>query len=357
MDTKDKNLASPGMAAPTPMMGEIASDFQGTTPGTEPNKEAEISTPFRDSLRAFRRDKRAMISLGIMVAIIVIAIIGPLIYIHVGGAYNSHDNGSIGPAQYHDFGHQELNRQDEGPNGMYWLGTDAIGRDLLARLMQGLRVSLMVAVMVEVIQDLLGISIGILAGYYGGWIDQFLARFTDIIYAFPGLLFTILVAGIFGSSADSIFGHIPLFGGGNSRLVLVGLTLAVVGWPFMARLVRGQVLQLREQQFIEAAKTSGARDWRILTSHILPNLLGIIIVTVSFDVATTIVAEAGLSFLGLGVQAPGASLGLMISDAANVVSVHPWEALLPAFVLTIIVVVLSFIGDGLRDAFDPRANG
>lgn len=360
MDTKDKNLASPEMISPNPIAGEIASEFQGsvretTSPSTQPKKEDKTSTPLQDSLRYFRRDKRAMISLGILVFLLLVAIFGPFIYTHIGGLYNSPDNGTIGPTVYHDFGHQELNRQDEGPSGQYWLGTDSIGRDLLARLMQGLRVSFMVAILVEIIQDLLGISIGILAGYYGGWIDQFLARFTDIMFAFPGLLFTILVAGIFGSSADDFFGHIPLMGGGNGRLILVSLTLAIVGWPFLARLVRGQVLQLREQQFVEAAKTSGARDWRILTSHILPNLLGILIVTVSFDIATTITAEAGLSFLGLGVRAPGSSIGLMISDAANLVDTHPWEALLPAIILTIIVVILSFIGDGLRDAFDPRA--
>ena len=246
--------------------------------------------------------------------------------------------------------------QDQGPSAMYWLGTDSIGRDLFARLMQGLRVSLMVAILVEIITDVIGISIGILAGFYGGWIDQFLARFTDVMFAFPGLLFTILVAGIFGSSADSFFSHFPLLGAdGNARLVLVAITLAIVSWPGLARLVRGQTLQLKEQQYIEAARTSGSNDLRILLSHLLPNLLGIIIVTISFDIPTTITAEAGLSFLGLGVQQPGSSIGLMISDATNLVDTHPWEALLPSIVLTILVVVLSFIGDGMRDAFDPRA--
>lgn len=362
MDTKDKNLSASEMMSPNPVLGELSTEFE-TAPTEEgkvlppsPGKKEKVRTPLQESWRHFQHDTRAMICLVILVLIVLIAIFGPLIYTHIGGPYHSHDNGLIYPDQYHSFSHQELNRQDEGPSSMYWLGTDAVGRDELARVMQGLRISLLVAILVEIITDILGISIGILAGFYGGWVDQFLARFTDIMFAFPGLLFTILVAGIFGDSADTLFAHVPILGGaGNSRLVLVAITLAVVNWPGLARLVRGQTLQLKEQQYIEAARTSGSKDLRILLSHILPNLLGIIIVSVSFDIPTTITAEAGLSFLGLGVQAPGSSIGLMISDAQSLIDTHPWEALLPSIVLTILVITLSFIGDGLRDAFDPRA--
>jgi oligopeptide transport system permease protein len=361
MDTKDQDSGIPEALSPNPVLGSIETEFQEvpaeeTATEEEQGPQVKPHTPLRDSLRHFRHDTRAMICLGILIFIVLLAIFGPMIYTHIGGTFNSPDSGPVGPEVYHTFYHQELSMQDQGPSAMYWLGTDSIGRDLFARLMQGLRVSLMVAVLVEIITDTIGISIGILAGFYGGWIDQFLARFTDVMFAFPGLLFTILVAGIFGSSADTFFSHFPLLGGdGNARLVLVAITLAVVSWPGLARLVRGQALQLKEQQYIEAARTSGSSDLRILLSHILPNLLGIIIVTISFDIPTTITAEAGLSFLGLGVQQPGSSIGLMISDAANLVSTYPWEALLPSIVLTILVVTLSFIGDGLRDAFDPRA--
>ncbi len=357
MDTADKDFGSETMA-PNPVIQDLTTEFQGpSAPEIPPEKKTEKpSTPLQDALRQFRYDTRGMICLGIFVFIVLVAIFGPLIYTHIGGIYNSHDNGLIGPQVYHDFRHQELNRANEGPSSMYWLGTDAIGRDLLARLMQGLRVSLMVAILVESITVVLGITIGITAGYYGRWVDQFLARFVDVMFAFPGLLFTILVAGIFGSAADGFFGHVPIIGSdGNARLILVAITLAVVSWPTLARLVRGQSLQIKEQQFIEAARTSGARDWSILLRHILPNLLAIIIVAISFDIPTIITAEAGLSFLGLGVQQPGSSIGLMISDASNLVDTHPWEALLPAIMLTILVLVLSFIGDGLRDAFDPRS--
>jgi oligopeptide transport system permease protein len=360
MDTKDQNSGIPETVFSSPAEGLLETEFQnvpleGKVPESE-QLQSKPRTPLQDSFRHFRHDIRAVVCLAVLTFIVLVAIFGPMIYVHIGGTFNSPDNGPVGPAVYHTFYHQELSMQDQGPSAMYWLGTDSIGRDLLARLMQGLRVSLMVAVLVEIITDAIGISVGILAGFYGGWIDQFLARFTDIMFAFPGLLFTILVAGIFGSSADSLFSHVPLLGSdGDARLVLVAITLAVVSWPGLARLVRGQTLQLKEQQYIEAARTSGSNDLRILLSHILPNLLGIIIVTISFDIPTTITAEAGLSFLGLGVQQPGSSIGLMISDATNLVDTHPWEALLPSIVLTILVVVLSFIGDGLRDAFDPRA--
>jgi oligopeptide transport system permease protein len=183
-----------------------------------------------------------------------------------------------------------------------------------------------------------------------------LARFTDIIFAFPGLLFIILVAGIFGAWADTHLSSIPIIGAnGNARLLLVSLALAFVAWPLMARYVRGQTLQLKEQQFIEAARTAGTSDTRIILRHIVPNLFSIVVVAATLNMVNTIVAEAGISLLGLGVQTPGSSIGLMISQAQNLVSSHPWEILLPAGVLAIIVLCFSFFGDGLRDAFDPRS--
>jgi peptide/nickel transport system permease protein len=236
------------------------------------------------------------------------------------------------------------------------LGTDDLGRDLLARLMQGILISISVAVLVEVVDVVLGILVGVLAGYYGGWIDQVLARFTDIIFAFPGLLFIILVAGIFGEWADTNLSNIPIIGAnGNARLLLVSLALAFVAWPLMARYVRGQTLQLKEQQFIEAARTAGTKDSRIILRHIIPNLFSIVVVASTLNIVGTIIGEAGISLLGLGVQSPGSSIGLMIAQAQNLVDTHPWEILLPSGVLALIVLAFSFFGDGLRDAFDPRS--
>src|SRR2546429_2496333 len=319
-------------------------------------KKEKPATPLQDSLRRLRRDKRAMASIGVIGFLVLLAIFGPFIYQHIGGPYDSALNGTISPQVYHSYYHQELSRQDEGPSAQYWLGTDDLGRDLLARLMQGMLISLSVALFVESIDISLGILIGVLAGYYGGWIDQVLARFTDIIFAFPGLLFIILVAGIFGEWADTNLSTIPIIGAnGNARLLLVSLALAFVAWPLMARYVRGQTLQLKEQQFIEAARTAGTKNTRIILRHIVPNLFSIVVVASTLNIVGTIIGEAGISLLGLGVQSPGSSIGLMISDATALLDTHPWELLVPTAALAIIVLAFSFLGDGLRDAFDPRA--
>ena len=318
-------------------------------------QEMKAVTPLRASLRRLARDKRAMACLGIIILFVLFALFGPLIYQHIGGTYHSPLNGPIAPSVYHSYAHQELNRTDEGPSAQYWLGTDSIGRDLLARLMQGMLVSLSVAAIVEIVDLGLGITIGVLAGYYGGWLDQFLARFTDIMFAFPSLLFAILLTGIFGTQADAMLEKLPIIGAnGNARLLLVSLALAFTVWPLMARYVRGQTLQIKQDQFIEAARTAGTNDRHIIMHHVVPNLFSIVIVASTLNIVQTIIGEAGISLLGLGVQPPGSSIGLMISDGLTYLSTHPWEALLPSAVLAIIVLALSFLGDGLRDAFDPH---
>ncbi|GHO91373.1 hypothetical protein KSF_014210 [Reticulibacter mediterranei] len=367
MDTADKNpeISSPEItppaAAPSPLQTSMVIESENAlaAPGSLEEKQRQLEktpTPFQDSLRRLRRDKRAMASVVVILLFIILPIIGPPIYQHVGSIYNSPTSGSIGPTVYHSPFHTELTRQDEGPSAQYWLGTDAIGRDLLARLLQGMLISLIVAVSVEIVNVVLGIGIGVLAGFFGGWIDQLLARFTDVMFAFPGLLFAILITGIFGTAADTAFSNIPLIGAnGNARLIIVSLALAMTTWPLMARFVRGQTLQLKEQQFIEAARTSGTSNRQIIMRHIIPNLFSIVVVAATLDISGTIIGEAGLSFLGLGVQSPGSSIGLMINDARNLIDTHPWEILLPSIVLTLIVLAFSFLGDGLRDAFDPRA--
>src|SRR5437764_475161 len=220
MDTKDTNreivsqqwIAPDTTARPTPP--EISDLTSGAEPTIVPPPGAEAErkspTPLQDSLRRLRRDMRAVVSIGIIGLFIVIALIGPVIYQHIGGTYQSSINGPIGPQVYHTFDHQELDRLDELPSAQYWLGTDDIGRDILARLMQGMLISLSVAILVEILDIVLGITVGVLAGFYGGWIDQLLARFTDIMFAFPGLLFAILLTGIFGAWADDNLSKIPV---------------------------------------------------------------------------------------------------------------------------------------------------
>ncbi len=357
MDTKDKNqeLTGQGYMPPDsvitpvqldPDLTVLAENNLAATLGENTLKELvekkkKPATPLQDSLRRLGRDKRAMACVGIIGFFVLLAIFGPLIYQNIGGSYQSSLNGTISPRVYHTYYHQELDRQDELPSWVYYfysdlsksdmasrhlpsfqymLGTDDLGRDLLARLMQGILISISVAVLVEIVDIVLGLLVGVLAGFYGGWIDQVLARFTDIIFAFPGLLFIILVAGIFGEWADTNLSGIPVIGSnGNARLLLVSLALAFVAWPLMARYVRGQTLQLKEQQFIEAARTAGTSDTRIMIRHIIPNLFSIVVVASTLNIVGTIVAEAGISLLGLGVQTPGSSIGLMISQAQNLV--------------------------------------
>lgn len=393
MDTKDKNqeVAAEGFVAPDsgmspslydPDLALLTGNNLATTLGENEledlqEKKKKPTTPFQDSMRRLRRDKRAMASVGIIIFFVVLAIIGPFIYQRIGGMYQSSVYGPIGPDLYHTYYHQELDRQDELPSWVYFfysdmskadmkaahlpsfqylLGTDDLGRDLLARLMQGILISITVALLVEVVDIGMGITVGVLAGFHGGAIDQVLARFTDIIFAFPGLLFIILVAGIWGGWADTALGNIPIIGAnGNARLLVVSMALAFVAWPLMARYVRGQTLQLKEQQFIEAARTVGTTNTRIMLRHIIPNLFSIVVVASTLNIVGTIIGEAGISLLGLGVQTPGSSIGLMISAGQPLVDSHPWEILLPTAVLTIIVLAFSFLGDGMRDAFDPRS--
>jgi len=336
--------------------GSRLTNGSATLSDKTPPEQKLPPTPMQDSLRRLRRDKRAMASMIVIALFILIPIIGPTIYQHIGGPYHSLINGTVMPSVYHNPFHQELDRQDEGPSAMYWLGTDAIGRDILARLMQGMLISLAVAIGVEIVNIVLGVSIGVLAGFFGGTIDYLLARFTDIIFAFPALLFAILLAGIFGSQADAFFGNLPFVGAnGYARLILISLALAMTNWPLMARFARGQTLQLKEQQFIEASITSGTSNIRAIMRHIIPNLFSIIVVAATLDISATVIGEAGLSFLGLGVQAPGSSLGLMISDATGLLDTHPWEVLVPSITLSIVVLAFSFLGDGLQDAFNPRS--
>lgn len=348
--------------AMNPQSVNIAETRDPASPPVGPNTSmpvqktrTETITPYRAAFNRFKRDKRAIVSVGVLFFFVLLAIFGPLIYLHIGSPIQSDLAGTISPTEYHQYYHQELSRQDQDPSAVYWLGTDPYGRDLLSRLMQGVLISILVSLLVEVVDVTLGILIGVLAGYYGGWIDQFLARFTDVVFAFPPLMFAILLIGIFGSSSNSAFANLPILGeNGNARLVLASIALAFVAWPLMARYVRAQTLQLKEQQYVEAARTSGTSAVRIIMRHIVPNLMSLVIIAGTLDIANTIVNEAGLSLLGLGVTEPGSSLGLMIADALGTTDTHPIEVLVPTLALAAIVLAISFIGDGLRDALDPN---
>lgn len=324
-------------------------DLRAETQTRETITEGQSLSPLQASLRRLGRDRRAMFFLALVLVIIVGSYVGPLIYTHVGPNIQGGATGldTLTPMQYHNYVSNDLSRPDSSSTALHPLGTDALGRDILARIMAGVNVSIEVALLVEIMDIGFGVAIGTLAGYYGGWLATFLDRFTDLMFAFPGLLFAILAAATLGPAFQDKLG-LP------GRLILVALALGISVWPFMARLVRGQTLQLREQQFIEASRTVGSSNTNIILQHIVPNLFSIVIVAAALDVVNTIVSEAVISLLGLGVQTPGSSLGLMINDAVSQIALNPWEVVWPTFVLTLVVLAFSFVGDGVQDAFNPR---
>ncbi|HEX8995858.1 MAG TPA: ABC transporter permease [Ktedonobacterales bacterium] len=324
-------------------------DLRAETETREAITEGQSLSPLQASLRRLGRDRRAMFFLALVLTIIVASYVGPLIYTHVGPTIQGGPTGldNLTPMQYHNYTSNDLSRPDSGSSPIHPLGTDALGRDILARVMAGVNVSIEVALLVEILDIGFGVAIGTLAGYYGGWLATFLDRFTDLMFAFPGLLFAILAAATLGPAFQDRLG-LP------GRLILVALALGISVWPFMARLVRGQTLQIREQQYIEASRTVGSSNSRIIMQHIVPNLFNIVIVAAALDVVNTIVSEAVISLLGLGVQTPGSSLGLMINDAVSQIALNPFEVVWPTLALTLIVLAFSFIGDGVQDAFNPR---
>jgi oligopeptide transport system permease protein len=227
----------------------------------------------------------------------------------------------------------------------YLLGTDFLGRDIISRLIYASRISMVVGFIPTFIVFGLGVTIGMCAGFFGGWLDQMLMRFTDIIYAFPDFLFLLIIVASFRNSP---FGKIM------DGLMLIFVAIAIVGWVGVARLTRGQVLALKEREFVEAARSVGASSGRIMSKHLLPNALAPLIVTAAFAVPSAILGEATLSFLGVGIIPPTPSWGQMINEGFPLFSSNPWAVLMPAICISVVMLAFTFVGDGLRDALDPR---
>ncbi|MCC6165886.1 MAG: ABC transporter permease [Caldilineaceae bacterium] len=223
------------------------------------------------------------------------------------------------------------------PSRAYPLGTDKLGRDLLSRMLYGARISLRVGLLVVISAGGFGALVGLVAGYLRGWADEALMRVTDIFFAFPGLILAMAIAGALGPSLQNAL-----------------IAVAVVSWPVYARLIRSQVLALREQEFVQAARAIGAGGGRILFGHLLPNTIAPLLVQASFDMGATILAVAGLSFIGFGAQPPTPEWGVMISEGRNYITTQWWLTAVPAAAILLLVAAFNLVGDGLRDVLDPR---
>jgi peptide/nickel transport system permease protein len=275
----------------------------------------------RQTLRRFLRHRLAVGGLIFLIAIALFAIFAPFF---LQSPYKT-----------------DLKALDKPPSAEHPLGTDRSGRDVIARMATGARTSLIVGFGAVTIYVIIGTTLGLLAGFLGGAVDQLLMRLTDIVLAIPTLLLIIVFVSVIGPSLISV-------------IAVIGF----LGWPATARIVRGQILSLRESEFVSAARVIGLRDGAILRSHLLPNIVGPLTVVATFGVANAILLEAGLSFLGLGVQAPEPSLGNMILDArdGDVLRRLPWIWLPAGILISVTVLAVNFVGDGLRDALDPRSS-
>jgi oligopeptide transport system permease protein len=276
-----------------------------------------------DAWRRFRRNRLAVTSLVIVILLILTALGAPLL----------EKLGLLADPTAQDVA------KSYAPVGTpgHIFGTDELGRDVLAKLVFGSQVSLAIGFMVQGIVLLLGGTIGLVAGYFGGWVDNALMRFTDIMYAFPDLLFVLIIVAALGPSFLNIF-------------VAIGL----VSWVGLARLVRGQVLSIKEKEYVEAAHAAGSSPFKIIVKHLLPNSLGPVIVVLTFGIPAAIFTEAVLDFLGVGLRPPTPSWGVMVFDGYAAADAFPSLVLVPCAVLSITMLAFNFIGDGLRDALDPR---
>lgn len=301
-----------------------------------------IDTPAARAARQLRRNVPAMVSAAVLVVLIFVAMFAP----------------QIAP---HDFAAGDLSANFAKPSARFPLGADFLGRDMLSRLIYGTRISLSVAFLGAFFAFTVGLVYGVIAGYFGGRLDNVLMRIVDILYAFPGLLFIILLMVAFktgfggGTAANPVMRAISSFDASLGGMFLIILGISLTSWVGMARLTRGMALALRHSEFITAAKALGGSNWRVIFKHLVPAIAGPLIVQVTLSIPGFIGTEAFLSFIGIGVTPPTPSWGTMIAEGFASMRSHPHLAIYPGIALAIVMLAFNFLGDGLRDALDPHS--
>ena len=298
----------------------------------------EGTPPPPGAWRRLRRNRAALVAIGILGFVVFMALLGPTIF-------------QTDP-------HSTTGQQFQPPSSQHFFGTDVNGRDVFARVIEGARISLLVGLSGALISFFIGTAYGLIAGYAGGKTDALMMRFVEILYAIPRLIIIIIASFIFDPIVKNYLAGV--WGGalvGYSKILILILALGLIEWLTMARIVRGQVLALKNQQFVAAARSLGQSHTRIVTRHLLPNLLGVVVIYLTLTIPAVILDESFLSFLGLGIQAPQASWGSLLAEGAQVINpvrAYWWLLGFPAIVMSSTLLALNFLGDGLRDALDPR---
>lgn len=287
---------------------------------TTPAKEVKARSPWQDAWKRFSHNKAALFSCFVLVLIALFVIIAPTL-VPYGYADTDWSNMGIAP----------------NAESKHYFGTDLLGRDLLVRTAVGGSISLMVGIAGALVAVVFGTIYGAVSGYAGGKVDMLMMRFVEVLSAFPFMFFVILLVTLFGRNIIFIF-----------------MAIGLVSWLDIARIVRGQTLSLKNKEFIIAAQTGGVSTWSIITRHIVPNVLGVVVIYASLLVPGMIMFESFLSFLGLGVQEPMTSWGALLQEGSQTMQVAPWQLIAPAFFLVVTLFCFNFIGDGLRDALDPK---
>lgn len=341
-------------------------DLDMFIPATDEEKEYLVqmrpsSTFFKDGVKRLYRNKVAFLSLIVIVVITVASIAIPMFW-----PYAYEDQLGVKPGKPVDSSYNNLKPFEYGStekaeieNGEtvfpHIFGTDSAGRDYFIRVVYGTRVSLAVGFFASIIVLIIGTLIGSISGYFGGKVDLYIMRFVDIIYSLPDMLLVILLSTVLKLTLKPVIEGTALEGIG-SNIISLFLVFALLYWVGMCRLIRGQILSLREQEYVLSAKATGAKGKWIIMKHLIPNCISVVIISAALQIPSAIFTESYLSFLGLGVNAPMPSLGSLASEALNGLTSYPYRLIIPAVVISLIVLSLNLFGDGLRDAFDPKLN-